>query len=113
MNNTPIYKGDDTAAFGSNFLTILVKNPDLYKISKLIFVVNDGIIKKTFTDPNFFQVAETTLSVNFDSSETVLLSPTNTGKLIAYDGEGLQETCVQSVTFYAQKGVICNAQCCC
>ena len=112
MDN-PIFKGDNTAAFGGNFLTISVQNPDLYKISKLIFVVNNGVIKKEFTDPNYFQVAETLLLVNFDSTETALLSPTNVGNLVAYDEFGQQETCIQSVKFYAQSGVICNAKCCC
>lgn len=112
MNN-PIFKGDNTAAFGGNFLTILVKNPDLYKISKLVFSVNGGIIQKTFTDEDYFRRAETLLSVNFDSNETKRLSVTNVGNLVAYDEYGLQETCVQSVKFYAQNGVICNAKCGC
>jgi hypothetical protein len=30
-----IFKGDNTAAFGANFLTISVMNPDLVKISKI------------------------------------------------------------------------------
>ena len=109
----PIFKGDNTAAFGGNFLTILVKNPDLCKISKLIFSVNGGCIQKPFTDPEYFQREETLLSVNFDSTETVRLSTTNIGNLIAYDEFGLQETCIQSVKFYAQNGVISNAKCSC
>ena len=108
-----IFKGDNTAAFGGNFLTILVKNPDLYPISKLIFSVNGGIIQKQFTDPDNFQREETALTVNFNSQETVKLNSSNVGNLIAYDAEGLQETCIQSVKFYAQNGVINNAKCCC
>ena len=113
MSSNAIFKGDSTAAFGGNFLTILVKNPDLYKISKLIFSVNGGCIQKPFTDPEYFQRAETLLTVNFDSTETVKLSATNVGNLIAYDEFGLQETCIQSVKFYAQNGVISNAKCSC
>lgn len=109
-----IYRGDDTAAFGNNFLTIKVKNPLLYKVSKVIFSVNGGIIEKTFTDPDFFQREETLLYVNFTSEETRKLSPTNTGNLVPYDEENRQTTCRQSVTFYAQNGVICNVRrnCC-
>lgn len=113
MSSNAIFKGDSTAAFGGNFLTILVKNPDLYKISKLIFSVNGGCIQKIFTDSEYFQRAETLLSVNFDSNETIKLSASNVGNLIAYDEFGLQETCVQTVKFYAQNGVISNAKCNC
>ena len=111
----PLFKGDNTAAFGGYFLTIKVKNPQLYKISKLIFSVNGGIIQKPFKgeDYNYFQQEETLLTVNFTSQETQRLSASNIGNLIAYDEYGLQETCVQSVKFYAQNGVICNAKCGC
>lgn len=115
MSSNSIFKGDNTAAFGGNFLTIKVLNPQLYKISKLLFSVNGGIIQKSFNgeDYNYFQIEETILTVNFSSQETQKLSATNVGNLIAYDENGLQETCVQSVKFYAQNGVICNAKCCC
>lgn len=113
MSSNAIFKGDDTAAFGGNFLTIKVLNPDLFKISKLLFVVNGGQIKKPFTDENYFQTEETVLTVNFDSKETLQLNDINIGRLIAYDENGLQETCVQSVKFYAQNGVISDAKCYC
>ena len=109
-----IFKGDDTSAFGGTFITIKVKNPDLYPISKIIFVVNGGVIKKEYTDANMFQTAETILTVNFNSRETAMLYPNNVGNLIAYDEYGKQETCREYVQFNAQTGVICNAkQCCC
>ena len=115
MSSNSIFKGDDTAAFGGNFLTIKVLNPQLFKISKLIFSVNGGIIQKPFKgeDYDYFQAEERILIVNFTSQETQKLSASNIGNLIAYDEHGLQETCVQSVKFYAQNGVICNAKCCC
>lgn len=109
-----IFKGDDTSAFGGTFLTIKVSNPELYPISKILFVVNGGVIKKEFTDENMFQVAETILTVNFDSKETSKLLASNVGNLIVYDEYGKQETCKQYVQFNAQTGVICNVkQCCC
>lgn len=114
MSNT-IFKGDNTAAFGGNFLTIKVLNPDLFKISKLLFVVNGGLIQKPFNgeDYDYFQTEETILTVNFTSQESSKLSTNNVGNLIAYDENGLQETCVQSVRFNAQNGVISDAKCCC
>lgn len=109
-----IFKGDNTAAFGGTFLTIKVSNPDLYPISKIIFVVNGGSIKKEFTDENMFQTAETILTVNFSSKETSILYPNNVGNLVVYDEYGRQETCKEYVKFNAQTGVICNAkQCSC
>lgn len=111
----PIFKGDDTRAFGGNFLTIKILNPDLYKISKLLFSVNGGIIQKTFNgvDFGYFQQAESFVTVNFTSEETKKLSANNIGNLLAYDEYNLQETCIQSVKFSAQNGVINNAKCCC
>lgn len=114
MSNEAIFKGDDTAAFGGTFLTIKVSNPELYPISKILFVVNGGAIKKEFTDADMFQVEETILTVNFDSKETAILQPNNIGNLVVYDEYGKQETCKEYVQFQAQTGVICNAkQCCC
>lgn len=110
---TSIYKGDDTRAFGGNFINIKINNPDLYKISKIIFAVNGGVITKTFTDENYFQVEETNLTVNFTSKETLKLNAINIGNLLVYDEHGYQETCVQSIQFNAQNGVINNAKCCC
>ena len=115
MSSNSIFKSDNTAAFGGNFLTIKVKNPELYKVSKLLFVVNSGVIQKLFKgeDYNYFQQEETLLTVNFTSQETQKLSSANVGNLIAYDENNLQETCAQTVRFSAQNGVICNAKCRC
>lgn len=106
--NNPIFKGDDTGHFGGRFITITVKNPLLYPISKILFVVNGGccIAPKEFTDENNFQQAEIELVVNFSSVETSKLNATNTGNLVAYDMENKQYTCSQTLTFYAKNGVI-------
>ena len=111
--SSAIFKGDDTRAFGGNFINITVNNPDLYKISKLVFAVNGGTITKTFTDEEFFQRAETNLTVNFTSEETLKLTNVNVGNLLAYDEHGYQATCIQSVQFNAQNGVINNGECHC
>lgn len=108
-----IYKGDNTGAYGGTFITIAVYNPDLVRISKIVFVVNGGIIKREWTDENYFQAEETMLYVNFDSQETKKLSATNVGNLVTYDDQGRQSTCSQYVTFNAKMGVIENVRCCC
>lgn len=117
-----IYKGDNTGAFGNNYITIKVKNPLLMEISKILFIVNGGVIIKEFTDENNFAVEDIELVVNFDSGETAKLNNTNTGNLVAYDTyttpEGVfaprQCTCQQFLTFTAKNGVICrNGRSCC
>ena len=110
----PIYKTDDTAAFGGKYITINVKNPQLVEISKIIFSVNGGMITKEFTDESHFTTEDIELIVNFDSSETAKLNATNVGNLLAYDMENRQCTCPQSITFTAKNGVLCkNARPCC
>lgn len=111
-----VFKTDDTGAFGNQFITIKVTNPQLYPISKILFVVNGGVCipPKEFTDEDNFQTEEITLTVNFSSAETARLNASNTGNLVAYDMQGLQYTCSQTLTFYAQNGVILrNGQSCC
>jgi hypothetical protein len=111
-----VFKGDNTAAFGNNFITIMVKNPLLYPISKLLFVINggDAIDPKEFTDEDNFQREEIILKVNLDSDETKKLKDKNTGNLIAYDMQGQQATCVQTLIFNAKNGVIYkNGKSCC
>ena len=108
-----IYKGDDTAAYGGAFITIAVMNPGLVKISKIVFVVNGGVIKREWADENNFQTEETELIVNFDSQETQKLTSTNIGNLVTYDELGRQATCDQYVTFSAKQGVIGDVRCHC
>ena len=84
--NKPIFKGDNTGAFGNTYITIT----------------------KTFTDENNFTSEEIELTVNFDSCETSKLVARNVGNLIVYDMQHRQCTCSQSMTFTAQNGVICK-----
>lgn len=112
MSTNAIFKGDDTGALGNHFITIKLKNPELYPISKLKFVVNSGcgIAPKEFTDENNFQQEEIELVVNFSSEETLKLNATNTGNLVGYDMENRQFTCPQTLTFTAKNGVLCKCQ---
>ena len=112
MSTNAIFKGDDTGALGNKFITIKLKNPELYPISKLKFVVNGGcgIVPKEFIDENNFQQEEIELVVNFSSEETSKLNATNTGNLVGYDMENKQFTCPQTLTFTAKNGVLCKCQ---
>lgn len=103
--NLPIYKTDDTGAFGNNFITINLENPLDYQISKAVFVCN--CITKTFENPVF------PIVINFDSQETAKLRTSNTCFLVVYDSEGRQKTCKGTLTFYAKNGVITNGRICC
>ena len=51
MSSNAVFKGDDTAAFGNNFIKITIQNPDRYPISKIEAVTNSGcgISNKPFT----------------------------------------------------------------
>lgn len=101
-NENAIYKGDNTAAFGNNFITINLINPLGYTISKAVFVC--GCIKKPFDNPQF------PLRVNFSSAETSMLKAENVCYLVVYDSEGRQKTCTGTLKFNANFGVICNGR---
>ncbi len=116
MADNPIFKGDDTGAFGNQFITITVKNPRQESVSKIEVITNSSmcIPKKVFTDENNFQTEDIELTVNYSSKETEKLNATNTVNVVAYDMHGLRTTCPQSLTFYAKNGVISrNGQSCC
>lgn len=104
-----VYKTDDTSAFGNNFITITVHNPDLYPISKILAVTNSGVCieNKVFIDPDMFQTETITLYINYSSDETTKLNQgANILNLVAYDDQNRQKTCPQTLTFYAQNGVL-------
>jgi hypothetical protein len=105
MSSNAIFKGDDSGAFGNNFITINLDNPLGYPISKAIFVC--GCIQKPFKNPVF------PLRINLTSQETVKLRSSNVCYLVVYDSEGRQKTCQGSLTFNAQNGVINNGGICC
>lgn len=95
---TTIFKGDNTGAFGNQFIKISLENPLELVISKAVFVC--GCIKKEFENPTF------PLVVNFSSEETQKLRPLNICYLVVFDENGKQQTCTGSLTFNAQNGVI-------
>ena len=98
--NNPIYKGDDTGAFGNQFITINLDNPMEYIISKVIFTC--GNFQKEFKNPVF------PLVINLNSEETMQLRSTNICYLVAFDEQGRQKTCQGQLVFPAQNGVLNN-----
>ena len=116
MSN-PIIKTDDTDAFGGHFGIIKVHNPDLRPISKIEVITNSGtcIRNKTYTSINNFLQEWIELTVDYSGEETSKLNQgANTLNLVAYDLNGKQRTCLQTLTFYAQNGVISkNGKPCC
>lgn len=100
----PIFKGDNTGAFGNSFITINLDNPNGYEISKVIFAC--GCIQKTYNNPEF------PIVINLTSEETSKLNASNVCYLVAFDSEGRQKTCKGTLTFKAQNGVLRDGICC-
>lgn len=108
MSTNAIFKGDDTGAFGNNFITINLNNPNQYVIKKAQVYVNSCPFREPIINPDF------PLVVNFTSQETERLRPTNVMNLVAYDSENRPKQCNGSLTFNCQNGVISNVRrsCC-
>ncbi len=97
---TTIYKGDDTNAFGENFIKIDVQNTAGYTISKCIFQC--GPIQKVFVRPQF------PIYVNFSHVESERLYQQSECFLQIFDEKGLRKTCKGSLNFTAQPKVVDN-----
>ena len=112
-----IFKGDDTRHFGNNFITIKIKNKHAYEVSKIEAITNASacIDPKSFTDPDNFARENIEIVVNYTSEETPKLNNgSNVLNLVAYDMHNYPYTLPQSLTFYAQNGVIHkNGRFCC
>lgn len=88
-----IFKGDDTGAFGVEWLTINLAEADKLTITKAEF--RCGEVVKTFEEPEF------PIKVNLTSEETAKLKAENTCYLAIYDEDGLKKTCQGAFTFDA------------
>lgn len=94
-----INKGDNTGAFGTNFLKIYLNNPNHLYIQRAIFQVN-GDLEKEFIDPIF------PIKVNFTGAETELLQQVNHCKLALWDGHGRRRTAEGKFTFFVKENRI-------
>lgn len=112
MSTNTVFKGDDTGANGNTFITITIKNPELYPLSKILVVTNGGcgIANKEFTDVDNFQRETIELEINYSGIETATFNATNTVNVVSYDLENRQSTCPQTLVFTAKNGVLCKCQ---
>lgn len=95
---TTLYRGDDTDAFGSSFITIELESELTVTISRAVFQC--GSIKKVFDDPIF------PLSIELTAQETKSLSVNNVCYLAVWDNEGKKRTCQGSLQFSTQSQVV-------
>ena len=89
-----IHKGDDTNAFDTKFISVVLENSDLLDISKAEF--RCGTVLKTFEDPIF------PLDIDLTSEETSKLDYQNVCYLAIYDRQGRKKTCEGYLTFTAK-----------
>lgn len=94
-----INRGDNTKAFGGDFLRIYLNNPNKLVITKAIFQVN-GCLEKEFIDPIF------PLRVNFTGEDTYKLQQMNVCKLALWDSHGRRRTADGKFTFFVKENMI-------
>ena len=93
-----IFKGDDTNAFGNNFITIGLISNITETISKAVFQCGD--IKITVTAPTF------PLNINLTAAQTKLLDKTNVCYLAVYDENNRKLTCEGQLSFNAKEEAV-------
>lgn len=94
-----IYKGDNSGAFGNNFITIKANIPEGHVVSKAQFKVGNLPVM-TFTNPDF------PIVVNLTPAQTRQLQQQNTCYLAVYDELGRKATCKGTITFVAKDEVV-------
>lgn len=94
-----INRGDNTGAFGSEFLRIYLNNPNNLYIQKAIFQINNDL-EKEYIDPQF------PLRINFTGAETELLHQMNYCKLALWDEHGRRRTADGKFTFFVKENRI-------
>lgn len=99
---TTIYKGDDTNAFGQDFIKIDLTGAEGYTISKVIFQC--GPIQKVYTRPQF------PIYVNFTHNESSRLYQESVCYLQVFDEKGRRQTCEGTLSFTAKAKVISDEQ---
>lgn len=87
-----IYQGDNTAAFGGNFLTIrlvLPEGQEMSPISKAELKI--GCFHKVIETPTF------PLTINLTENESAQLKTENVAYLAVWDAQGRKKTCEGSL----------------
>ena len=85
--------GDNTAAFGGNFLTISLNNQTGSEINVKRAVFACGPIRVEFDNPEF------PLTVNLTEEQTAQLNCKNTCYLAVWDEQNRKLTCEGNLTF--------------
>lgn len=89
-----IYQGDNTAAFGGNFLTINIRVPEGQEVPTITRAeLKIGCICKNFNNPTF------PMTINLTEEETVKLQAQNSAYLAVWDAEGRKKTCQGTISF--------------
>lgn len=98
---TTIYKGDSTAIFGNNFLTIRLKSPipEGFVLS-MVKVKIGNLPTITVKDPVF------PIKINLTSAQTRQLDQQNTVYMAVWDNYGNKKTCKGKITFVAKDEVV-------
>jgi len=93
-----LYKGDDTNAFGSKFITIELATTITATITKATFQC--GSLIKEFENPVF------PLEVELTAAETATLSQFNNCYLAVWDEDEKKRTCEGRLTFNTNEQVV-------
>jgi len=93
-----LYRGDDTDAFGSSFITINLATTMEVTITRAVFQC--GVIKKVFDDPVF------PLQIELSTLETRMLPSNNVCYLAVWDENNKKCTCSGSLVFSTQSQVV-------
>lgn len=94
-----INRGDNTGAFGNDFLRIYINNPNNLFIKRALVQIN-GNLEKEFYEPAF------PLRINFSGAETELLEQINVCKLVLWDEYGRRRTADGKFTFFVKENPI-------
>lgn len=104
VNNSmfPIYKGDDTSAFGGLLMRINLRTSEPLTITKAAVSINveDDFAGNSIT--KYYENPTWPLDVNLDSVETRKLRPINHAYLAVWDEFGRKRTPKGHLTFDAQ-----------
>lgn len=87
-----LFRGDNTAAFGGNFLKINLTNESgvLPPITRAELKI--GCIRRTFENPTF------PMMINLSEDESEKLQPVNNAYLALWDADGRKKTCQGTIS---------------
>ena len=98
MMENDLYRGDDTDAFGQDYMNINVNVPDGWVVKKAEW--RAGNVLKTFENPVF------PISVVLNKTESIKLQNVNVCYLAIYDEQGRKQTCEGSLKFMTRAEVV-------